>query len=58
MPPVQIKDFDAVIYKKLFFIQPVKNWEEAYQKRQMSKNNDCPTENLLNYSYHWNYYKA
>ena len=24
----------------------------------MSKNNDCPTRNLLNYSYHQNYYKV
>ena len=40
------------------FIQPVKNREEAYEKLQVSKNNDCLTRNLLNYSYHQNYYKV
>ena len=52
MPPVRIKNFDALIYNKLFFIQPVKNRQEAYEKLQMSKNNDCLTGNLLNYSHH------
>ena len=28
------------------FIQPVKNREEAYEKLQMSKNNDCLTRNF------------
>ena len=40
------------------FIQPVKNREEAYEKLQVSKNNDFLTRNLLNYSYHQNYYKV
>ena len=46
MPPVEIKKFDALIYNKLFFIPPVKNRQETYEKLQMSKNNDCLTENL------------
>ena len=54
MPPVQL----PVIYNKLFFIQPVKNRQEANEKLQMSKNSDCLTGNLLNYSYHQNYYKV
>ena len=58
MPLVEIKDFDALIYNKLFFIQPVKNKQEAYEKLvEMSKNNDFLTGDLLNYSYHQNYYK-
>ena len=52
IPPVEIKDFDGLIYNKLFFIQPVKNRQEAFEKLQMSENNDCLTGNLLNYSYH------
>ena len=48
IPPVEIKNFDALIYNKLFFIQPVKNRQEAYEKLQMSKNDDCLTENLSN----------
>ena len=38
MPLVEIKDFDALIYNKLFFIQTVKNKQEAYEKlAEMSK---------------------
>ena len=54
MPPVQL----PVIYNKLFFIQPVKNRQEAYEKVQMSKNSDGLTGNLLNYSYNKNYDKV
>ena len=57
MPTVKIKDFDALIYNKLFFIQPVENRQEEYEKLQMSKNNEFLMENLLNYSYQQNYYK-
>ena len=57
MPPVEIKKFDALIYNKLFFIQPVENRQEEYEKLQMSKNNEFLMENLLNYSYQQNYYK-
>ena len=32
MPLVEIKDFNALIDNKLFFDQPVKNKQEAYEK--------------------------
>ena len=32
MPLVKIKDFDGLIYNKLFFDQQVKNKQEAYEK--------------------------
>ena len=32
MPLVEMKDFNALIYNKLFFDQPVKNKQEAYEK--------------------------
>ena len=33
MPLVEIKYFNPVIYNKPFFDQPVKNEQEAYEKR-------------------------
>ena len=47
---VKIKDFNALIDNKSFFDEPVKNKQEAYEKRiEMSKNNDYTTGNLLDY---------
>ena len=47
---VKIKDFNALIDNKSFFDEPVKNRQEAYEKRiEMSKNNDYTTGNLLDY---------
>ena len=47
---VKIKDFNALIDNKSFFDEPVKNKQEAYEKRiEMSKNNDYTTGNLLGY---------
>ena len=38
---VEIKDFIALINNKLFFDQPVKNKQEAYEKLiEMSRNDD------------------
>ena len=38
MTLVEIKDFDALIYDKPFFIQTVKNKQKAYEKLiEMSK---------------------
>ena len=38
---VEIKDFIALINNKLFFDQPVKNKQEAYEKLiKMSRNDD------------------
>ena len=51
MPNVEIKDFNALIDGRSVFI-PIKNKEETYQKIiEMSKNNDCTTDNLLDYDY-------
>ena len=58
MPLIEIKDFHALIDKKPFFDQPVKNKQEMYEKLvEMWRNNDYTTGNLLDYSYHQNYYK-
>ena len=58
MPLVEIKDFNALIDNKPFFDQPVKNKQEAYEKPiEMSRNDDYTTGNLLDFSYHQNYYK-
>ena len=40
---------------KPFFDQQVKNKQEAYEK--LSRNDDFTTGNLLDFSYHQNYYK-
>ena len=58
MSLVEIKDFNALIENTPFFDQPIKNKQEAYAKRvEMSRSNDRKTGNLLDYSYHQNYYK-
>ena len=58
MPLVEIKDFKALIENKVFFGQTVKNKQEVYEKliRMMSRNDDYTTGNLLDYSYHPNYF--
>ena len=57
MPLVEIKDFNALIDKP-FFDQPLKNKQEAYEKLiEMSRIDHCTTGNLLDVSYHQNYYK-
>ena len=58
VPLVEIRDFNALIDNKPFFDQPVKIKKEAYEKLiEMSKNDDYTTGNLLDFSYHQNYYK-
>ena len=58
MPLIEIKDFHALIDKKPFFDQPVKNKQEMYEKLvEMWRNNDYTTGNVLDYSYHQNYFK-
>ena len=55
---VEIKDFNALIDNKPFFDRPVKNKQEAYEKLiEISKNDDYAIGNLLDFSYHQNYYK-
>ena len=58
MPFVKIKEFNALIYNKQFFHQPLKNKQEECEKLvEMSRKNDYTTGNLLDYSYHQSYYK-
>ena len=55
MPLVRKKDFNALIYKKTFSDQSVKNEQEAHEKLiEMSRNNDYTTRNILDFSYHQN----
>ena len=57
-PAIEMKDINVLIYSKPFFVQPVKNDQEPYEKLvEMSINNDYTTGNLLNYLYHQKYYK-
>ena len=58
MSLVEIKDFNALIYNKLFFEQLVKKKQEAYQKLiEMSRDDNYTAGNLFDYLYHQNYYK-
>ena len=58
MSLVEIKDINALIDNKPFFDQPVKNKQETYEYLvEMSRNDDCTTGNVSDYSYHQNYYK-
>ena len=51
-------DFNALIDIKPFSGQPVKNKEEACEKRtEISRNDDHTTGNLLGCLYHQNHYK-
>ena len=55
---VEIKDLNALIDNKPFFDEPVKHKQELYEKPvEMSRNYDYTTRNLLDFSYHQNYYK-
>ena len=58
MPLVEIKDFNPLINNKPYFDQSLKNKKEAYEKlMKMSRNNDYIKWNLLDFSYHQNYYR-
>ena len=58
MPLVEIKDFNALIDNKLLFDQPIKNKQEAYEKRiEMPRKDNCTTVNLSDYFYHQKYDK-
>ena len=55
MPLVEIKDFNLLIDKINF---PMKNTRKAYEKLvEMPRNDDYTTGNVLDFSYHQNYYK-
>ena len=58
MPLVEIKDFNPLIDNKPFFVEPVRDKQEVYEKTyEMSRNDDYTTGNLLDYLYHQKYYK-
>ena len=51
-PKAEIKGFNVLIDGKSFFDAPVKNKEQAYEKiRNINKNNNYTTVNLLDYEY-------
>ena len=58
LPNVLVKDFNVIIDKLAFFNLPIKTEEEAYEKiRDISRNNEYTTSNLLDYNYFKKYYK-
>ena len=58
MPLLKSKVFDALIYNKPFFYQPIKSKQEVYKKLvEMSRNNDYTTGILSHYLDHQNYNK-
>ena len=55
---VDIKDCNALIDNKIFFDQPAKSKQKAYEKYvEISRNVDYTTGNLLYYLYHQKSYK-
>ena len=47
---VEIKNFNALINNNLFFDQPIKNKQEAYEKRdKLSRKDDFTTGHSLDY---------
>ena len=51
MPPVEVKDYNALIDNTSVFDQLVKNEQEAHEKPiEMSRDDDCTTGNLLDFS--------
>ena len=50
VPNIEIKNFNVLIDGKSFFDLPVKN-KEAYEKIEMSGNNDYTSGNLLDFAY-------
>ena len=58
MSLVEIKQFSALIDKKPFFYQTVKNKQEGYGKLvEMLVNDNYTAGNLLDYLYNQNYYE-
>ena len=56
MALVEIKNLKTIIDNKLFFDQPIKNKQEAYEKHvEVSRNNNYTTGNLSHYLYHQHY---
>ena len=58
LPKVMVKHYNIIIDKLAFFDLPIKTEEEAYEKiRDISRNNEYTTGNLLDYDYFKKYYK-
>ena len=52
LPNVMVKDYNVIINKLAFFDLPIKTEEEAYENiRDISRNNEFTTGNLLDYAY-------
>ena len=52
LPNVMVKDYNVTINKLAFFDLPIKTEEEAYENiRDISRNNEFTTGNLLDYAY-------
>ena len=59
MPLVEIKGFNVLIENKPFLGQPVINKQESYEKLvKVIRSDDYTTGNLIDHSYHQNYYKS
>ena len=58
LPEVLVKDFNVIIDKLVFLDLPIKSEEEAYEKiRDISRNNEYTTGNLLDYDHFKKHYK-
>ena len=58
MPLVETKDLNALVDHKSFYEQPIKTKQKSYEKLvEIPRTNNDTTGNLLDYSYHQNYYK-
>ena len=58
LPRVMVKDYNVIIDKLAFFDLPIKTEEEAYEKiKDISRNNEYTTGNLLDYDYFKKHYK-
>ena len=58
LPKVMVKDYNVIILKLAFFDLPIKTEEEAYEKiKDICRNNEYTTGNLLDYDYFKKHYK-
>ena len=58
LPEVLVKDFNVIIDKLVFLDLPIKSEEEAYEKiRDISRNNEYTTGNLLDFDHFKKHYK-
>ena len=58
LPKVMVKDYNVIILKLAFFDLPIKTEEEACEKiKDICRNNEYTTGNLLDYDYFKKHYK-